>query len=59
MVGYGYDLGTCKHVCKTIDCKTWIFCNLENLDFFAAHNCFCEFVEPKLPLELLKPQKEI
>ena len=34
MVGYGYDLGTCKHVfSKTIDCKTWIFCNLENLDF--------------------------
>ena len=29
MVGYGYDLGTCKHVCKTIDCKTWIFCSLE------------------------------
>ena len=54
MVGYGYDLGTCKHVCKT-----WIFCNLENLDFFAARNCFCEFLEPKLPLELLKPQKEI
>ena len=33
MVRYGYDISTCKYVCKTIDCKTWIFCNLENLDF--------------------------
>ena len=46
MVGHGFDLGTCKNVCKTIYCKTWIFCNLENLDFLQPRtgNCFLNYL---------------